>query len=166
MDKISKNTLLINLTEVLSSIWCHIPLNDCDIWTYHQHACLSIQLLFMGDICIWMWGKICESIFVYDTSKFGKDISIVKILEHLVPISITLVKLKWEGKSRAIMKTPRYQKQIRVFFFKCVKSHSQYSPLWCSKWSENKYNVHIGKCLWSESQKELKSSHIVEVRSQ
>ena len=132
----------------MSSIWCHIPLNDCDIWTYHQHACLSIQLLFMGDVCIWMWGKICESIFVYDTSKFGKDISIVKILEHLVLISITLVKLKWEGKSRAIMKTPRNQKQIRVFFFKCVKSHSQYSPLWCSKmqWlSENKYNVHIGK---------------------
>ena len=117
----------------MSSIWCHIPLNDCDIWTYHQHACLSIQLLFMGDVCIWMWGKIWESIFVYDTSKFGKDISIVKILEHLVPISITLVKLKWEGKSRAIMKTPRNQKQIKVYFIKCVKSHSQYSPLWYSK---------------------------------
>ena len=111
----------------MSSIWCHIPLNDCDIWTYHQHACLSIQLLFMGDVCIWMWGKIWESIFVYDTSKFGKNISIVKILEHLVLISITLVKLKWEGKSRAIMKTPRNQKQIKVYFFKCVKSHSQYS---------------------------------------
>ena len=106
MDKMFKMNILLNekLTWFLSSIWCHIPLNDCDIWTYHQHACLSIQLLFMGDVCIWMWGKIWESIFVYDTSKFWKDISIVKILEHLVLISITLVKLKWEGKSRVIIK--------------------------------------------------------------
>ena len=126
MDKISKMnicyTLLINLTEVLSSIWCHIPLNDCDIWTYHQHACLSIQLLFMGDVCIWMWGKIWESIFVYDTSKFGKNISIVKILEHLVLISIILVKLKWEGKSRAIMKNPGIRNKSRYISLNLLRT--------------------------------------------